>query len=108
MLNIYKDMSLKDAIARCEGFEWDEANLHKNWDKHDVTFTECEQLFFNIPLLLADDLAHGDDEDRFIALGRTGMNRKIFLIFSIRSKLIRVISARDMTKNERATYETHK
>ncbi len=95
-------------IARCEGFDWDEANVHKNWDKHDVTFSECEHIFFNIPLLLADDLVHGDEKDRFLALGRTELNRRLFLVFIIRNKLIRVISARDMTKNERAAYETHK
>lgn len=101
-------MSLKNVITRCEGFEWDDANIHKNWSKHDVTHSECEQIFFNVPLLLVDDLAHGDDEERFLALGSTDMNRRLFLAFTIRDRFIRVISARDMTKNERTAYETHK
>ena len=41
-----------------EGFNWDEANLAKNWEKHRVTPWECEQVFFNLPLVVADDLAH--------------------------------------------------
>ena len=36
------------------------------------------------------------------------MNRRLFLTFTIRDRFIRVIPARDMTKNERAAYETHK
>ena len=62
-----------------------------------------------MPLLIADDFAHGDDDDdRYLALGRTDMNRRLFLVFEIRGKLIRVISARDMTKKERSIYEKNK
>ena len=34
------------------GFEWDEGNRGKNWDKHRVFDSECEQVFFNQPLLV--------------------------------------------------------
>ena len=73
-------MSIKDIVGQCEGFDWDDGNFHKNWDRHDVTYSECEQIFFNLPLLIADDYAHGDDDDdRYLALGRTDMNRSSFL-----------------------------
>ena len=102
-------MSIKDIVGQCEGFDWDDGNFHKNWDRHDVTYSECEQIFFNLPLLIADDYAHGDDDDdRYLALGRTDMNRRLFLAFEIRGKMIRVISARDMTKKERSIYEKNK
>ena len=102
-------MSIKDIVGQCEGFDWDDGNFHKNWDRHDVTYSECEQIFFNLPLLIADDYAHGDDDDdRYLALGRTDMNRRLFLVFEIREKMIRVISARDMTKKERSIYEKNK
>ena len=102
-------MSIKDIVGQCEGFDWDDGNFHKNWDRHDVTYSECEQIFFNLPLLIADDYAHGDDDDdRYLALGRTDMNRRLFLVFEIRVKMIRVISGRDMTKKERSIYEKNK
>ena len=91
------------------GFDWDYYNTHKNIFKHDVTLSECEQIFFNIPLIINDDLAHGEeDEDRYLALGRTDDNRKLFVVFEVRNKLIRPISFRDMEKPERAIYEKHK
>jgi uncharacterized DUF497 family protein len=46
-------------------FDWDDGNRTKNWDKHQVSSTECEEVFFNTPLLLFDDLAHSQQESRF-------------------------------------------
>ena len=102
-------MSIKDIVNLCEGFDWDDGNLFKNQKKHDVSYSECEQIFFNIPLLIADDFAHGnDEEDRYLALGRTDQNRRLYLVFTIRGNSIRVISARDMTRIERLIYEKSK
>ena len=99
-------MSLKKMVDSCDGFDWDDGNVFKNADKHNVLYSECEQIFFNIPLLVADDYAHGDEEeDRYLALGRTDHNRRLFLVFTIRVNKIRVISARNMTKLERSHYE---
>ena len=97
-----------DKLEKCEGFDWDEANLFKNESKHDVVWIECEQLFFNKPLIINDDFVHGDSEDRYLALGRTDHGRRLFLVFTIRKNHIRVISARDMTKRERGHYEKHR
>ncbi|SLM28984.1 hypothetical protein MTBBW1_1660005 [Desulfamplus magnetovallimortis] len=38
-------------LSNCTGFEWDSGNITKNWEKHDVLFGECEQIFFNKPLI---------------------------------------------------------
>lgn len=97
-----------ELIAVCEGFAWDEANVLRNWESHGVTASECEQVFFNIPLLVHDSLAHGGDEERFLVLGRSDANRKPFLVITIRGKRIRIISARDMTPKERGIYESKK
>ena len=88
-----------------EGFDWDEANLAKNWEKPHVTPWECEQTFFNLPLVVADDLAHSLTEARYYVLGQTDRGRKLFLAFTIRNKKVRVISARDMSTKERRTYD---
>ena len=87
------------------GFDWDEGNLTKNWEKHGVTLFECEEVFFNEPLVVGDDDAHSETEGRHYALGRTDMGRLLFLVFTIRGDKVRVISARDMSKKERGVYE---
>jgi uncharacterized DUF497 family protein len=95
---------MKSMLENVEGFEWDDGNANKNWHLHGVTEGECEEVFFNLPLIIAADKKHSDSEDRFFALGRTESNRWLFLAFTVRNNLIRVISARDMTKSERRKY----
>lgn len=95
---------MKNIFDNIEGFEWDEANIDKNWLKHKVLHLECEQIFFNIPLIIADDVKHSQVEKRWFALGRTEHDRKLFVVFTVRENLIRVISARDMNKKEKIKY----
>ena len=87
------------------GFDWDDGNSNKNWHLHRVTDTECEEIFFNVPLIVALDTVLTGYEERFRALGRTEANRWLYIAFTVRTALIRVISARDMTKNEVRKYE---
>ena len=88
----------------CTGFQWDQGNIDKNWLKHKVSNNECEQIFFNEPLLVADDRKHSEAEKRWFALGKTDANRFLFVVFTIREGLIRIISARDMHQKERKIY----
>ncbi len=92
----------------CIGFDWDEGNKTKSEEKHSVAWWECEQVFFNVPLIVSNDLKHSTVEERFYSLGVTNTNRKLFMVFTIRNKLVRVISARDMHKKERDFYEKAK
>lgn len=89
------------------GFDWDEGNQRKSADKHDVSQIEAEQIFFNEPLVAAPDLRHSKAEPRFHALGMTFAGRKLHVTFTLRGEghLIRVISARDMSRRERVIYE---
>ena len=98
-------MDLDKRIAECEGFDWDAGNIIKLWEKHKVSATECEQIFFNEPLVAAPDEKHSDREERFYLLGHTDAGRLLFAVFTIRNKLIRPISARDMNRKERKEYE---
>jgi len=93
-----------EKLAGCDGFQWDEWNADKIWDKHQVSRAECEQVFFNEPLV-AKDVDHSQDEQRYFVLGVTDQGRKLFIVFTIRNKLIRVITARDMSKKERRIYD---
>jgi hypothetical protein len=98
-------MDPNDILAGLTGFEWDEGNLTKNWEKHQVLALECEQVFFNRPLIALPDEQHSESEPRFYALGQTDSGRRLFIVFTARSDLIRVISARDMSRKERKIYE---
>lgn len=91
----------------CDGFEWDEGNSNKNWFLHQVTDAECEEVFFNIPLIVADDTQHSKTEKRYYVLGQTDRGRLLFIAFTIRDNLIRVISARDMNRRESKRYEEY-
>jgi len=92
-------------LANCTGFEWDHGNITKNWDKHNVSAIECEQIFFNKPLIVKLDSKHSKLENRYYALGRTDMNRLLFAVFTVRSEKIRIISVRDMTVPEMERYQ---
>lgn len=98
---------ISDIIACCTGFEWDKYNSDKIKAKHDVTPAECEQVFFNIPIVAGDDEKHSETENRLYVLGQTDSGRLLFLVFTVRKDRLRVISARDMSRKERRVYETH-
>ena len=92
-------------ILRYTGFDWDKGNLDKNWLKHKVSNAECEEVFFNQPLLIIKDEKHSQKEKRCHALGKTESGRLLFMSFTIRNNTIRIISARDMSKKEQEQYE---
>jgi len=87
------------------GFDWDEGNFNKNWIKHQVSNSECEEIFFNLPMLLHSDPIHSQTEPRYYVLGQTNAGRRLFIAFTLRGHKIRVISARDMSKSEKSIYE---
>lgn len=98
-------MEIMKLLTECIGFDWDEGNIFKNWEKHRVSAAECEQVFFNLPMVAVPDEKHSHEELRFYSLGQTDSGRLLFVVFTVRNKLIRVISARDMNKSERKVYE---
>lgn len=98
------DGQIQNILSSCDGFDWDEGNSKKNWIKHKVTPAECEQIYFSQPLLIKDDVQHSETEKIFLALGKTDKNRTLFIVFTLRNDLIRVISARDMSRKEREVY----
>jgi uncharacterized DUF497 family protein len=93
-------------LATAEGFDWDDGNARKSLHNHGVSQAEAEQVFAGEPLL-ADDIGHSQAEVRFQALGETIEGRRLHVTFTLRcdGKKIRVISARDMNRKERAYYE---
>ena len=92
------------SLGQWTGFDWDAGNRGKN-AKHRVSDDECEEVFFNLPLWLHPDEAHSRQEDRYHILGQTHAGRRLFIALTIRGTQIRVISARDMRRNERRAYD---
>jgi len=92
-------------LYECTGFQRDKHNIQKNWEKYKVSPAESEQAFFNKPLIIVKDMQHSQEEDRFYALAKTDQGRRLFIAFTIRKKLLRVISSRDMNKKESKVYE---
>jgi uncharacterized protein len=89
------------------GFDWDEGNSRKSSEKHAVSQAEAEQVFFSERRLTLADVKHSQAEERFHVLGRTQDGRLLYVMFTLRQDRtkIRVISARDMNRKERARYE---
>lgn len=94
-------------LGSIAGFQWDAGNVRKSADKHGVSQSEAEQVFFNEPLLLIEDPRHSAQEPRFHALGKTDDARLLLIVFTLRvgGTLVRVISARDMNRRERGYYD---
>lgn len=94
-------------LERILGFEWDEGDARKN-EKHGVSQSEAEQMFFDPRLLMAPDSRHSKPEPRLHALGSTIEGRVLHVTFTLRADatLIRVVSARDAHRKERQIYES--
>ena len=88
------------SLPEFKGFDWDEGNVNKNRESHKLSPHEAEQLFFNHPLIEADDVKHSGTKRRYFVLGQTDENRPLFVAFTLRRDLIRVISVRDMSRRE--------
>ncbi len=95
---------MKKLFDNCESFEWDKGNSGKNLICHQVMQGECEQVFFNEPIILFNNEKHSQIENRWFLLARTDAERLLFIVFTIRENAIRVISAKDMNKKEREKY----
>ena len=91
-------------IEEISSFDWDAGNIYKNEQKHGLKWQVIEEIFFNEPLLLLEDLKHSNNECRCFALGQTDENLYLFVVFTKRIEKIRVISARTMNKKERIVY----
>ncbi len=98
---------LRKRLGSATGFDWDEGNAGKNWRKHAVRFSECEELFLRAPIVAPDGARPARVKERFTALGRTALGRLLSIVFTLRGDRIRVISARDMSPKERREYSKY-
>lgn len=86
-------------------FEWDRGNRDKNWRAHRVTPEECEEAFYDPQKRVLHDVLHSGHEERYLLIGATKQRRLLFIVFTVRDRKLRVISARDLNRKERSLYE---
>ena len=92
-------------LDQYQTFDWDKGNRDKNFIKHQVTDEECEEVFFDSQKKIAHDELHSGQEPRYLLIGQTKKLRSLFVVFTVRERKVRIISARDLNKKERKLYE---
>jgi uncharacterized DUF497 family protein len=86
-------------------FEWDPNKAKVNTETHGISFDEASTSFGDTLSLTIYDPLHSEQEERFILLGNSIMNRLLVIVHTERSQRIRIISARKATLKERIQYE---
>jgi uncharacterized DUF497 family protein len=86
-------------------FEWDDDKAALNEKKHGVTFEEAATVFGDPLATIFDDEQHSVEELREIIIGHSVKNRLLLVSFTERAGVIRIISSRRATKQERKDYE---
>lgn len=86
-------------------FEWDPQKARSNASKHDVSFDEASTVFGDPLADSYDDPDHSKSERRFIIIGHSDKNRLLFVSHTSNEKVVRIISAREVTSGERKEYE---
>jgi uncharacterized DUF497 family protein len=87
-------------------FDWDPAKDKTNINKHGISFKEAVSVFFDEKAIYFDDDNHSQNEDRFIVIGKSKIERLLYACFCYRESatVIRIISARKATENESIFY----
>jgi uncharacterized DUF497 family protein len=86
-------------------FEWDENKNQLNFRKHCINFCDAAYVFSDPYALSISDNEHSETEERWILLGQNINNQTLLVVHTFRcADVIRIISARKATANEKATY----
>ena len=85
--------------------EWDENKAATNLLKHRVSFNEAKTVFDDPLYVDFYDPDHSDDEQRYIIVGQSQKGHLLIVSYTERANTIRLISAREVTRRERKTYE---
>ena len=88
-------------------FQWDKNKAQTNLAKHGINFQEAATVFGDPLSVTIPDPDHSTAEDRFVIVGHSYRQRLLVVIFTERGDIMRIISARSATKNERTLYEDH-
>ncbi len=89
-------------------FEWDDEKASENLRKHGVSFSEASTVFADPLSRTIPDPLHSEEEERFVILGKSGLQHSLIVVHTYRGELIRIISARKSRTRERKDYERGK
>lgn len=85
-------------------FEWDIDKARTNVRKHGVTFEEARSCFYDPRQIVFYDPDHSDDEDRELLIAHSNQGRVLIISYTLKTEVIRIISARKATKSEEIRY----
>ena len=86
-----------------DSYEWDELKREANLVKHGIDFEDARAAMAEEHLVLSADRPH---EKRWIALAKVD-GRLVAVVYTLRDRSCRIISARAARRNERKTYNAH-
>ena len=91
-------------------FTWDARKASGNLKKHGISFEEASSVFFDPLSATGDDPDHSSNERRFVTFGISSVGRLLVVAHTepaaaSTEHVIRIISARQATRDERDLYE---
>ena len=90
-------------------FEWDTEKALKNQKKHNVDFEEAQTIFDDALAAIFDDEWNSLGEHRELIIGFSNKKRLLIVSFTERAQgVVRIISSRPATTQERKNYEQHR
>ena len=93
------------AILHSVEFEWDPDKAELNVKRHGVSFHEAATVFADRLSITVPDRDHSVDEQRYISVGLSRQGRRLIVAHTEREDRFRIISARELTREERKAYE---
>ena len=91
-------------VSNQQQFDWDSIKNRINITKHGISFSTAAKIFDG-PILKEEDTRQDYGETRIIALGRSGRNI-LYVVYTQRNSVIRIISARKANRDEREAYNS--
>ena len=88
-------------------FEWDEAKNKENQSKHGVSFAIAQQAFLDPRRVIAEDITHSNEEDRYYCMGYVGEGI-VTVRFTYRGNVIRIYGAGYWRKGRKIYEEQNK
>ena len=86
-------------------FEWNSRKAAENERNHDVSFSEASTVFGDPLAITFQDPNHSEGEARLLTFGLSTRNRVLVVSHTEQGGRIRIISARELTRQERKIYE---
>ncbi len=88
-------------------FDWDDKKNRENRSKHGVSFAEAQRAFLDSHRVIAEDVNHSSEEDRFFCVGKVD-DKIITVRFTYRDDVIRIIGAGYWRKGKKIYEEENK